>query len=210
MIDEVVFVNERQDERMEGIEKGVLGLTARVSSVEEENCQLREVNRNLKEHVDREGEQIRSLERIVRTLRTLINSLVEMVGLVQKDVARINHRVVNSWVNHLRAEPRPDQVKMLVEYKGRLVPIEEPINLAERRPTPHPCAVIDMTDEDDEVVSDLEGSVRDFMVEEEEQARSEEDATIEAKVSWAAADPALEYLPPYQDPPGIDDPFLFK
>ena len=44
VIDEVVFVNERQDEKMEGIKEGVLGLTARVLSVEEENRQLREVN----------------------------------------------------------------------------------------------------------------------------------------------------------------------
>ena len=40
------------------------------------------------------------------------------------------------------------------------------------------------------------------------QARNEEDETIEAKVSQATADPAAEYLPPYQDPPGIDDPFV--
>ena len=97
---------------------------------------------------------------------------------------------------------------MLVEYKGRLVPIEEPIDLAERRPTPHPHTVIDLTDEDDEVVLDLEGSVRDFMAEEEEQAWNEEDETIEAEVSQVAVDPAPEYLPPYQDPPGIDDPFV--
>ena len=31
---------------------------------------------------------------------------------------------------------------------------------------------------------------------------------IEAEVSQAATDPAPEYLPPYQDPPGIDDPFI--
>ena len=99
---------------------------------------------------------------------------------------------------------------MLVEYEGQLVPIEEPIDLAERRPTPHPCSVIDLTDEDDEIVPDSEGSVRDFMVEEEEQARNGEDETIEAKVSWAATDPAPEYLPPYQDPPGIDYPFISK
>ena len=77
---DVVFVNKRQDERMEGIEEGVLGLTARVSSVEEENRQLREVNRNLKERIGREGERIRSLERTIWTLRTLINSLVETVN----------------------------------------------------------------------------------------------------------------------------------
>ena len=89
-----------------------------------------------------------------------------------------------------------------------MVLIEEPTDLAERRLTPHPHMVINLADEDDEVVPDSEGSVRDFMVEEEEQARNEEHETIEAKVSWAAADPALEYLPLYQDPPGIDDPFI--
>ena len=38
---------------------------------------------------------------------------------------------------------------MLVEHEGRLIPIEEPINLAERRPTPHPSQVIDLTNDDD-------------------------------------------------------------
>ena len=97
---------------------------------------------------------------------------------------------------------------MLVEYEGRLVPIEEPIDLAERRLTPHLHTVIDLTDEYNEVVLDLEGLVRDFVVEEEEQARNEEDETIETEVSWATTDPAPEYLPLYQDPPGIDDPFV--
>ena len=99
IIDELVFVNERQDERMEGIEEGVLGLTARVSSVKKENHQLREVNRNLEEHVGREGERICSFERTVGVLRMLINSLVETVGLVQNGVARINHWFVNNRIN---------------------------------------------------------------------------------------------------------------
>ena len=115
VIDEVAFVNKRQDERMEGIEEGVLGLMARVLSVEEENHQLREVNRNLKECVGREGERIRSLERTIGTLRMLINSLVEMIGLVQNDVARINHRFVNNRANRRWAKPHPEQVQMLVE-----------------------------------------------------------------------------------------------
>ena len=58
------------------------------------------------------------------------------------------------------------------------------------------------------MVPDSEGSVRDFMAEEKEQARNEEDETTEAEVCRATADPAPEYLPPYQDPPGIDDPFV--
>ena len=79
VIGEVALVNERQGDRMEGIEEGVLGLTARVLSTEEDIHQLREVNRNLEEWLGREGERVRSLERTVRMLWTLLNSLVEMV-----------------------------------------------------------------------------------------------------------------------------------
>ena len=101
---------------------------------------------------------------------------------------------------------------MLVEHKGRLIPIEEPVDLAERRPTPHPNQIIDLTDDSDDVLLASSGSsiesIRDFGEEEEEQAHNEEGETIEAEVHRAMADPALEYLPPYQDPPGIDDPFV--
>ena len=200
VMDEVAFVNERQDERMEGIEEGALILVPRVSSVEEENCQLREVQRAQEERIVRDGERIRELERSVGTMRTLINSLVETVGLVQNDVARIHHRFVNNRVNR-RAECRSDQVQMLVD-------------LAERRPTPHPSQIIDLTDDNDEAMPNSSGSlvesIRDFGEEEEEQARNEEGETIEAEVCRAMADPAPEYLPPYQDPPDIDDPFVSK
>ena len=101
---------------------------------------------------------------------------------------------------------------MLVEHEERLIPIEEPINLAERRPTPHPSQIIDLTDDSDDVMLGSLGSlielIRDFGEEEEEQAHNEEGETIEAEVRRAMADPAPEYLPPYQDPPGIDDPFV--
>ena len=144
-------------------------------------------------------------------MRTLINSLVETVGLVQNDVARIHHRFVNNRVNRL-AERRSDQVQMLVEHEGRLIPIEEPIDLAERRPTPHPSQIIDLTDDSDEAMLNSSGLsvklIRDFGEEEEEQARNEEGETIEAEVRRAMADPAPEYLPPYQNPPDIDDPFV--
>ena len=99
---------------------------------------------------------------------------------------------------------------MLVEYESQLVLIKELINLAERRPTPHPCTVIDLTEDDEETVPDSEGLVRDFMVEEEEQARNEEEEMIQAKVNWAAVDLAPEYLLLYQNPPGINDPFVSK
>ena len=95
-MDEVAFVNKRQDERMEGIEEGALSLVPRVGSVEEENRQLREVQWAQEEWIVWDGERIQELERLVGTLRTLINSLVETVGLVQNDVARIHHRFVNN------------------------------------------------------------------------------------------------------------------
>ena len=158
VMDEVAFVNKRQDERMEGIEEGALSLVPRVLSVEEENRQLREVQRVQEERIVRDGERIWELERSVGTLRTLINSLVETVGLVQNDVARIHHRFVNNRVNR-RAKRRSDQVQMLVEHEGRLVPIEEPIDLAERRPTPHPSQIINLTDDSDEVMPGSSGSL---------------------------------------------------
>ena len=210
VMDEVAFVNERQDERMEGIEEGTLSLVPRVASLEEENHQLREVQWAQEERISRDGDRIRDLERTTGTLRTLINSLVETVGLVQNDVARNHHHFVNNRVN-CRAERRLDQVQMLVEHEGRLIPIEEPIDLAERRPTPHPSQVIDLTDDSDEVMPGSSGSsesIRDFGEEEEEQARNEEGETIEAEVCRAMADPAPEYLPPYEDPPSIDHPFV--
>ena len=75
---------------------------------------------------------------------------------------------------------------MLVEHEGRLIPIEESINLAERRPTPHPSQLIDLTDNSDDVVPASSGSsvesIRDFGEEEEEQARNEEGEMIEAEV----------------------------
>ena len=75
---------------------------------------------------------------------------------------------------------------MLVKHEGRLIPIEEPINLAERRPTPHPSQIIDLTDDSDDVVPGFSGSlvesIRDFGEEEQEQARNEEGEMIEAEV----------------------------
>ena len=87
---------------------------------------------------------------------------------------------------------------MLLEHEGRLIPIKEPIDLAERRPTPHPSQIIDLTDDSNEVMPSSSGSsvksIQDFGEEEEEQARNEEGETIEAEVRRAMADPAPEYL----------------
>ena len=101
---------------------------------------------------------------------------------------------------------------MLVEHEGRLILIEEPIDLAERRLTPHPSQIIDLTDDSDEgmpgSLGSLIESIRDFGEEEEEQACNEEGEMIEAEVCRAMADPAPEYLLPYEDPPSIDHPFV--
>ena len=78
-------------------------------SVEEENRQLREVQWAQEEQIVQDGERIRDLERSMGTLRTLINSLVETVGLVQNNVVRIHHQFVNNQINHW-AERQPDQV----------------------------------------------------------------------------------------------------
>ena len=64
--------------------------------MEEENRQLREVQQAQEERIVWDGERIWELERSVGMLRALINSLVETVGLVQNDVARIHHQFVNN------------------------------------------------------------------------------------------------------------------
>ena len=182
-MDEVAYVNDQQDKRMEGIEESALGLLSRVTSVEEENHQLREVQQTQEEWIVWDRERIRDLERSVGTLKTLINSLVETVGLVQNNIMRIHHRFVNNRINR-QSECRPKQVQLLVVHEGRLILIEELIDLAERRPTPHPHEVIDLTDNSDDVMPDSSGSlesIRDF-AKEEEQAHNEEGETIEAEV----------------------------
>ena len=158
---------------VEGIEESALSLSSRVSSVEEENRQLREVQQVQEEQIIWDREWIRDLERLVGTLRTLINSLVETVGLVQNDIAQINHQFVNNRINR-QAEHHSDSVQMLVAHEGRLIPIKKPIDLSKRRPTPHPHEVIDLTDDSDDVMPSTSGSLgestRDFTGEEEEQA----------------------------------------
>ena len=81
IMDEVAYVNERQDKRVEGIEESALGLVSRVVSVEE-NRQLREAQQVQEERIVQDRERIQDLERSVGMLRMLINSLVETVGLV--------------------------------------------------------------------------------------------------------------------------------
>ena len=77
VIEHVAFVNKKQNNRMEGIEEGVLELITRVLLGEREVQELQISNWDLVEHLEREG------ERTVGTLHTLLNSLVDMVGLLQ-------------------------------------------------------------------------------------------------------------------------------
>ena len=69
--------------------------------------------------------------------------------------------------------------------------------------------VINLTEDDKDIIPDSEeGLVRDYVAEEKQQAANEEEETIQAKIDWAAADPAPECIPLHEDPPGIDNLFV--
>ena len=127
-------------------------------------------------------------------LRTLTNGLVQTIGDLRDDLARLTCQVLNGLP---RARPLVDSARMaaepihmLIEHGGRLVEIGE----------------VDQA-EDEIVLDSTHGSpARDFLAKEEEQgqeARWNNELTFHAKVEAAQADAALEYegAPAYQDPP---------
>ena len=127
-------------------------------------------------------------------LRTLTNSLVQTIGDLRNDLARLTHWVLNGLP---RARPLVDSARMaaepihmLIEHEGCLVEIGE----------------VDQA-KDEIVLDSTHGSpVRDFLGKEEEQAqeaRWNNELTFRAEVEAAQADPAPEYegAPEYQDPP---------
>ena len=129
-------------------------------------------------------------------LRTLTNGLVQTVGDLRDDLARLMRWVSNGLP---RARPLVDSARMaaepihmLIEHEGQLVEIGE-VDQAE-----------------DEIVPDSTcGSpARDFLVVEEQaqEARWNNELTFHAEVEAAQADPAPEYegAPEYQDPPLYD------
>ena len=127
-------------------------------------------------------------------LRTLANGLVQTVGDLTDNLARLTRRVSNGLprarllVDSARMVAEP--IDMLIEHKGQLVEIGE----------------VDWVE--DEIVPDSTcGSpARDFLAEEDEQAqeaRWNNELTFHAEVEAARADPAPEYegAREYQDPP---------
>ena len=139
----------------------------------------------------------RDLARSHAELRSLANGLVQTIGALTDNLARLTRRVSNSLP---RARPLVDSARMvaepihmLIKHEGRLVEIGE-VDRAK-----------------DEIVPDsVRGSlVRDFLGEEEEQAqeaRWNNELMFHAEVEAARADPAPEYegAPEYQDPPLYD------
>ena len=139
----------------------------------------------------------RELARSHAELRTLTNGLVQTIGDLRDDQARLTRRVSNGLP---RARPLVDSARMvaepihtLIEHEGRLVEIGE-VDRAK-----------------DEIVPDsTRGSpVRDFLAEEDEQAqeaRWNNELMFHAEVEAVQANPAPEYegTPKYQDPPVYD------
>ena len=224
LMDELASLNERCDSsvvdiKMEDLDRRIVALTdegirdreaVRMVRVEERERNKRWTERSVLEarRLNGELESLRTqlsdkrrarrdLARSHAELRTLTNGLVQTVGDLRDDLARLTRRVSNGLP---RARPLVDSARMvaepihmLIEHKGRLVEMEE-VDRAE-----------------DEIVLDFtRGSpVRDFLGEEEEQAqeaRWNNELMFHAEVEAARADPAPEYegAPDYQDPPVYD------
>ena len=223
-MDELASINERCDSsvidvKMEDLDRRIVALidegirdheTVRMTGVEERERSQRWNERVVLEtrHLEGEIELLRTqlsderrarwdLARSHAELRTLTNGLVQTVGDLRDDLARLTRWVSNGLP---RARPLVDSARMaaepihmLIKHEGRLVEIGE----------------VDQAK--DEIVPDSTcGSpARDFLAEEEEQAqeaRWNNELTFHAKVEAARADPALEYegAPEYQDPPLYD------
>ena len=224
LMDELASLNKRFDSsivdvKMEDLDRRVVALTdegirdreaVRMMRVEERERNERWTERSVLEtrRLNGELESLRTqlsderrarqdLARSHAELRTLTNGLVQTIGDLRDDLARLTRQVSNGLP---RARPLVDSARMaaepihmLIEHEGQLVEIGE-VDWAE-----------------DKIVPDsTRGSpARDFLAEEEEQAqeaRWNNELTFHAKVEAAQADPAPEYegTPDYQDPPLYD------
>ena len=224
LMDELASLNERFDSsivdvKMEDLDRRIVALTdegvrdheavgmMRVEDRERNErwtkrlvLETRRLNgelESLRTQLSDERRARRDLARSHAGLRTLTNGLVQTVGDLRDDLARLMRQVSNSLP---RARPLVDSARMvaepihmLIEHEGKLVEIGE-VDRAE-----------------DEIVPDsTHGSpARDFLAEEEEQAqeaRWNNKLTFHAEVEAAQADPAPEYegAPEYQDPPLYD------
>ena len=224
LMDELASLNEGfdlsvVDVKMEDLDRRIVALvdegirdreTVRMMGVEERERSQRWNERAVLEtrHLEGEIESLRTqlsderrarrdLARSHSELRTLTNGLVQTVGDLRGDLARLTHRISNGLP---RARPLVDSARMaaepihmLIEHEGCLVEIGE-VDWAE-----------------DEIVPDSTcGSpVRDFLAQEDEQAqeaRWNNELMFHAEVEAARADPAPEYegAPKYQDLPLYD------
>ena len=176
VMDEVAVVNERVDVTM-------LQMDLVKDEVE-----------MLKEQLTNERELCQQLARSLADARTITNGLVG-------EVRRLRDQVTGMVMRSVRLVPLAERAQALTPFRGRLVPIGEPIGIVE-----------DSEDGDLEV-EEVEGptttpdsmeEVVDFGEEEERQAedaRRREEITFHAKIECAWVDP----LPEYVDPPLYDD-----
>ena len=186
LMDELASLNERCDSsivdvKMEDLDRQVVALVdegirdreaVRMLKVEERErnerlteravLEARRVNGELESLRTQLSDERRARQDLARShaeLRTLTNSLVQTVGDLRDDLARLTRRVSNGLP---RARPLVDSARMaaepihmLIEHKGRLVEIGE----------------VDRA-EDEIVLDSTRGSpARDFLAEEEEQAQ---------------------------------------
>ena len=224
LMDELASLNERcnssvVDVKMEDLDRRVVALidegiwdreAMRIMRVEERErnerwtkrlvLETRRLNGELESLRTQLSDERRARQDLARShaeLRTLTNSLVQTVGELRDDLARLTHWVSNGLP---RARPLVDSARMaaepihmLIEHEGRLVEIGE----------------VDRA-KDEIVLDSTRGSpARDFLAEEEEQAqeaRWNNELMFHAEVKAARADPAPEYegAPDYQDPPLYD------
>ena len=176
VMDEVAIINERVDVTM-----------LQVDLVKDEVETLKEQLRN-------ERELRQQLARSLADARTIANGLVGEVG-------RLRDQVTGMVMRSVRPVPLAERAQALTPFRGRLVPIGEPIGIVE-----------DSEDGDSEV-EEVEGptttpdsmeEVVDFGEEEERQAedaRRRDELTSHAEIECARVDPSPEYV----DPPLYDD-----
>jgi hypothetical protein len=176
--------------------------------IEEVDQALRERVRFLENKVADERRHRQEATRECAELRTLVDGLIQQVGDLRDDFVR--HRVLSGRraeplaTGHMSAAPGRF-VPIPVLTFGRLVPIEEPL-WAEDPPTASSSGSSihwsgssgggDSQSLRSQPIVVEDGEVRDFAVEEEEQAEEEgEVERFHADILQARADPALEYRP---------------
>src|ERR1700733_936682 len=183
-------------------------LNARVvmnrDGISEAEQRMRETVAELRGVVEAERRMRREATRDVASLTDLVNGLVQEVGNLRDDLARV--RLMRARDTPLgRGEPQP-----LVPFEGRLVPIMSPApsvpssgSSRSQRSSLYSQEGRAVDRAEDQPVGWSEGEeVVDLVGEEEEQA--EEDRrngveSIHAKILRVREDPAPEYLPAYDE-----------